>query len=191
MLNKEARTILDVGCGRGEPMSFINRHRQFYAVGADIFRPYLKKCKQQGIHDEYIQCDVRYLPFSSKSFDLVLCIEVLEHLRKDEGKGLLQELERVAKKQVLLSMPVGKFVQHAHDSNPYQEHKSSWFPSEFRGRGYIIRGSAIRLVGGSEGFLARLPQPLRVLRQVIWVFVSPLTYYSPRLAGWIVCSKSM
>ena len=36
-LDKDARTILDLGCGVGEPMEFINRKRNYRAIGIDIF----------------------------------------------------------------------------------------------------------------------------------------------------------
>ena len=38
-LDKSSKTILDVGCGKGEPMAFINRHGKFKVVGIDIFKP--------------------------------------------------------------------------------------------------------------------------------------------------------
>ena len=45
-LDKSAQSILDVGCGKGAPMKFINRARNFYVVGLDIFRPYLMEAKR-------------------------------------------------------------------------------------------------------------------------------------------------
>lgn len=36
-LDKESKSILDVGCGKGRPMAFLNRRHRFFAVGIDIF----------------------------------------------------------------------------------------------------------------------------------------------------------
>lgn len=54
------------------------------------------------------------------------------------------ELERVARRQVLLSTPVGKYEQHPFDGNPYQEHKYIWNPKNLRAiklRSVGFRGS--------------------------------------------------
>ena len=96
-LDKSSKTILDVGCGKGEPMAFINRHGRFKAVGIDIFRPYLVEARRKGVYHDLILGDVRFLPFKDKSFDAVICMEVLEHLEKEDGEKLLLELERVVK----------------------------------------------------------------------------------------------
>jgi SAM-dependent methyltransferase len=64
-LDKGAESILDIGCGKGEPMKFINRARNFYVVVLDIFKPYLLKAKKNSTHDDYVLCDVRYMPVSS------------------------------------------------------------------------------------------------------------------------------
>lgn len=88
-LDKTSRSILDVGCGKGQPMKYINRHKKYFTVGVDIFEPYINLCKEQQIHNEYILGDVRNLEFKNQSYDVVLCTEVLEHLTQAE----ISELE--------------------------------------------------------------------------------------------------
>lgn len=135
LIDKEAKTVLDVGCGKGEPMRFINRHKHYFTVGVDIFEPYLRECERQRIHNQHILCDIRNLPFRDKSFDVVLCLEVLEHLEREDGGKLLREMERTAKKQVILSTPVGKYKQVSYEDNPHQEHKHIWSPDEMQALG--------------------------------------------------------
>lgn len=121
-LDKNSRTIADVGCGKGEPMAFINRHRKFDVVGIDIFRPYLEQAKSRGVYQNLILGDVRHLPFRDKSFDAVICMKVLERLEEGEGEKLLSELERGVKTQILLSTPVGISEQDKvllQDGNPF------------------------------------------------------------------------
>src|SRR5262249_22604454 len=45
------------------------------------------------------------LPFRDASFDLVLCCEVLEHLPSGVLEGTVEELKRVARRYVLVSVP--------------------------------------------------------------------------------------
>jgi len=32
-MQKDVKSILDIGCGKGKPMEFINRHKQFHVTG--------------------------------------------------------------------------------------------------------------------------------------------------------------
>lgn len=191
MIDKGSKSILDVGCGKGEPMKFINRHKKFRTMGVDVFEPYIEACKAKQIHDEYLMCNICNLPFVDGSFDVVMCMEVLEHLEKEEGDKLIRDMERIARKQVILTTPVGKFEQEEQELNPYQKHRSSWLPAELKSRGYRIRGYGLPLVGGQEGFLARLPEPIQTGRRFVWVMASSFTYYLPELAGWMVCTKKI
>jgi SAM-dependent methyltransferase len=49
------------------------------------------------------QVSIYELPYKDNSFDLVICTEVLEHL--DDPQKALQEMVRVSKKYLLLSVP--------------------------------------------------------------------------------------
>jgi len=191
-LDKRGQTILDLGCGGGAPMRFINRHKHFYCVGLDIYRPWLSDAKSHERHSDYVMCDIRKLPIEEKSFDIVLCLEALEHLTKEEGRQLLKDMETIARRQVIITTPVGKFPQHpALNDNPYEEHTSSWRPVEFGLYGYKVRGYGLPLFGGAHGLLARLPEPLRSVRRVIWLLASTISYFVPAVAGWMVCIKQI
>jgi SAM-dependent methyltransferase len=184
------KTLLDVGCGKGEPLKFINRNDKYFAVGFDAFEPYLKRCQQAKIHSMYIQGDVRCLPFANHSFDVIICLEVLEHLERADGKQLLKELERVASRQIILSTPVGKYKQNVFDGNPHQEHKCIWDPDEMKANGYKVKGIGLRNLGGNAGVESKYSAPIRVLVNILWVLTSPLTHYFPNMAGDMVCIKS-
>lgn len=190
-LDRRAERILDVGCGKGEPMKFINRHKRFYTVGVDIFQPYIEECKKEGTHNEYVLCDVQNLPFQRKSFDIVLCMEVLEHLEREVGQKLLEAMEEIACKQVIISTPVGTYKQFSYDENPHQEHKIIWSPGEVRKLGYKVRGHGIRDIGGREGLISKLPRIIQPLGDIVWVVAGPLVRFFPRLSGDVVCIKKL
>ncbi len=188
-LDKKTRTLLDVGCGKGEPAQFLNRHGLYRFTGFDAFEPYLRQCRGEKIHDAYIQGDVRHLPFADNSFDTVMCLEVLEHLEKSDGDLLLRELERVASRQVILSTPVGIYEQAEFDGNPHQEHKYIWQPQQMKELGYSIRGIGLRNISGHAGVHSPHSVPVQVMINILWVLSSPFSYFYPRLAGDMVCVK--
>jgi SAM-dependent methyltransferase len=190
-IDAKVRSILDIGCGRGEPMRFIGRRMQLASVGADIFFPYLKECRTKRTHAAVIQCDVRYLPFRSDSFDAVLCMEVLEHMERDEGKHLLEEMERIARLQVILTTPVGYHEQTEYDGNPYQEHKHIWSPAALTRLGYRVVGHGVRGIGGWAGIQSPLPPILRPIVNVAWVMAGPVVRYFPALGGDMVAIKRL
>jgi len=188
-LDGDALTVLDVGCGRGRPMAFLNRRHRFFAVGIDIFRPYLLEAEALAAYDALVQGDVRCLPFRPCSFDIVLLIEILEHLETAEGLAVIKVMEQIARRQVLISTPVGQHEQHEYDRNPSQEHRHIWEPRELRALGYRIYGHGVRNLGGLSGVQSPLPRPLRPLMDFLWVAAGPLTHFRPEWAGNVVATK--
>ena len=54
------------------------------------------------------------LPFSDKSFDYVISVDMLEHVPENERQNVITELLRVANKQVYLAVPCGR-LSEIHD----------------------------------------------------------------------------
>ena len=140
VIDKNCKSILDVACGQGNPMRMIKKRMKVdYAVGVDIFKPYLDYCKKEKIFNKLITQDVRKIKFLEDSFDIVLLNEIVEHLTKKEAWELIKKAEKVAKYQVVIATPIGKSYHPAVDGNKYQLHKSAFYPKEFVKRGYKVK----------------------------------------------------
>lgn len=198
-VNKHSQNILDVGCGDGVAIGMlykILRNNMCY-TGVDIYQASLDaacdKAGQLNVSSEFILCDIHQLALERKTFDIVLCLEVVEHLEKEDGKVLIKKLDEIARKQIIMSLPVGKFDQDRVDEkdNPFMKHKSAWTPGEFRKNGFKVRGYGLPIYGGSNGSIANLPKPLVFLRQGIWIGTTIFTYFIPEKAGWMICVKNI
>jgi len=192
-LDGEAYSILDVGCGPGVPMYLLRKRRKVFTVGVDAFLRYLKSAQARRSHDAYILGDAHYLPFSDKSFDVVWCMEVIEHLEKEDGLDLIKAMEEIARRQVIITTPVGMYECGGNYGNPHQEHRCTWYPEEFRRSGYRVHLCGLRKLGplfeGDRGPLVRLLA--RPLGRLIWALSGILTAFLPKLAGDMVCVKNL
>jgi SAM-dependent methyltransferase len=102
------RVALDLGCAQGI-LSYFARKKGGFWVSADEDMTNLETAKDM-LETDLVQLSGEALPFKSQSYDLVLCLDYLEHVENDDG--VLQEIERVLKKggQLVLVTPhTGKF----------------------------------------------------------------------------------
>jgi ubiquinone/menaquinone biosynthesis C-methylase UbiE len=161
-----AERILDAGCGEGFVIGhLLQEHDQLTITGIDysleaievarqivpLVLPALSKARPEPFafaqHKPSRKVegkllfnvgDLREMPYSDNSFDLVVCLEVLEHL-PDPHKGL-RELRRVTSAHCLLSVPHEPFFRAinflrgkhmlAWGNDP--EHLQNWTARQFR-----------------------------------------------------------
>lgn len=108
----ERWSVLDVGCGPGHLLAALaNRRQKGIVVGIDFSGEAVKHCTREGL----AAClgTAEHLPFGDKSFDVVTCLETLEHT--EDPKAVLAECRRVARRSVIISVPPEMDIpQHSH-----------------------------------------------------------------------------
>ncbi len=136
----EIVSVLDVACG----LSFKSRYIPAQIrVGVDIHEPYFSHIESD-VPYVVVKYDVRKLReiFIPKSFDLVIAVDIIEHLTKDEGLELMRQCEEIARKAVIFETPKGYIPQNIdiqnHGGDEWQTHRSGWEPQEFEERGYNV-----------------------------------------------------
>ncbi len=131
-LTSDIKTVLDVGCGRGTFRVF----RNFNTTGIDIFRKSIEIARRNGNYKYLMIGDVSEMCFPDNYFDAVTCIEVVEHLEKPDAIKLIGNLERIARKKVIITTPWGFDDLPKGKENRYLEHQCGFEPMEFKQRGY-------------------------------------------------------
>lgn len=100
-------TVMDVGCGSGYLLSCLSRINSTHDyLGIDLCVPDLARA--DGSKVQYIQGDLltELEKTQDKSYDLVICAHVLEHL--SDPSLVLARLRRIAKKHLIIICPVEK-----------------------------------------------------------------------------------
>ena len=94
--------IVDIGCGEGYILRFLSAQLKGNLFGMDLYPEVLQVAKKN--HDVgFAAASIYQTPLKNKSVDAVLCLEILEHL--EEPKRALQEMVRVSRKYIILSVP--------------------------------------------------------------------------------------
>jgi len=162
------RSVLDVGCGI-RPQKVVATQRW---VGVDAFQPYL-----DSLAGEVICSDWRpaLRSFAPDSFDLVVALDFIEHLRRREGREFLTAAQRVGR-AVCIFTPLGPFPQRYVDGETdawgmgggyWQTHRSAWTPKDFEGWSIQVEAGFHTVDAKDEP----LPEPI----DAFWAVKSTLT----------------
>jgi len=180
-------TVLNIGCGTA-PLPLSKRPR--LAVGVDAYLPSLRISRGGGMHDEFVLADLRFLPFKERSFDCVLALDVIEHLEKWEGLALLDVIERIARKQVIILTPNGFLTKgDLEDGNPLQAHHSGWHVSDFEKRGYSVVGRrGLKILRGEHAEIRWQP---RIFWGLVAYLSQPFVRTRPELAFHLLARKGL
>ncbi len=136
--NIDGLIILDVAHGHGNWGYQIRTKKKGnpILIGLDIWVPHVEKVNQINIYDELILCDARNPPLRSKSIDIEIACEVLEHISLDKADSFLNGLEALYKNILIVSTPLGFLDQGIVYENPHEQHLSGWHEKELQDKNY-------------------------------------------------------
>jgi ubiquinone/menaquinone biosynthesis C-methylase UbiE len=105
-----AKRILEIGYGSG--VAFLNLHDKFSEIyGLDLISPSDRVTtlyQKLGIDVKLRKGDVLNMPYPNEFFDCVFAVSIFEHLKPDEQKTAMQEIQRVLRRggQLVYGVPV-------------------------------------------------------------------------------------
>ena len=85
--------VLDLGCGDGALLDHLQKHRSCSGYGVELADTNVQACVQRSVNVLQLNLDQGLTLFGDKSFDVVLQIDTLQHLRNAEV--MLRETARV------------------------------------------------------------------------------------------------
>ena len=91
----EGSRVLDLGCGNGELLAHLQTHRGCSGYGIEIADDNVLACAQRGVDVIQLNLEEGLAIFEDRSFDVVLQLETLQHLRNTEK--MLRETARVGR----------------------------------------------------------------------------------------------
>lgn len=101
--------VLDLGCGSGETLAYLRDRRQCSGYGIEIADANVLACEQRGVNVIQLNLEEGLAIFEDQSFDVVLQIDTLQHLRNTER--MLMETARVGR------IGIVSFPNFAHWAN--------------------------------------------------------------------------
>ena len=101
--------VLDLGCGDGAMLDFLQRTRGCSGYGIEISDANVLACVQRGVNVVQLNLDGGLTMFDDASFDVVLQLDTLQHLRNAET--MLRETARVGR------IGIAAFPNFAHWPN--------------------------------------------------------------------------
>lgn len=112
--------LLDAGCGTGR--NLVEFGASGRASGVDISPQAVEFCRRRGL-DAVSLSPLEDLPFASGEFDLILNIDVIEHV--DDDAAVLHELRRVAAPgaTLILTTPAYSWLWSAHDESHHHRRR--------------------------------------------------------------------
>lgn len=139
--------VLDLGCGVLQP--FAGRPPVARYLGVDGHKESVQYVSRRAMAMHGLVPDVLSV-FADKSWDVVLLLDVIEHLPKMAAEFAITAAKRIARKKVIVFTPDGYIPQEAFDyhglgTNPLQAHLCGFSEAEMQTLGF----KTVRLLNDS------------------------------------------
>lgn len=202
MQESKLKKVLDVGCGTGRLVEFLNKN-QFEAYGSDNSKIAIKHARKINRKNSIILASATKLPFADESFDLVTSISVIEHLTPRQAKKFILEVKRVLKQKGFIFLVTPNFatpIRLFHGKNWFgfkdPTHINFYTPFSLANLLKKYGFDKIKLLFKTDknvsydfefpGLLSKLPRPLKITL-IFLLFSSPFTFI--RNSFWISAQK--
>jgi ubiquinone/menaquinone biosynthesis C-methylase UbiE len=107
--NPKISRVIDVGCGIGDfTINLASRYSQLEKiVGIDFIQEPIEIAINNGKKYDninFIKTDLLDIPFEDKFFNILICINTIHHVHKDDFERAIKEFARVTDKYIILEI---------------------------------------------------------------------------------------
>lgn len=146
---RPGETVLDVGCGMGEPLARHLVDRGFGVVGVDASPTMIERCRARFPDAEWVVADMRELELGRR-FAGILAWDSLFHLAMDDQRGMFPRFASHARKGAPLMFTSGPEEGEAIGSYGQEPlYHASLSPSEYE-RLLATSGFAVRAYAAED-----------------------------------------
>lgn len=156
--------VLDAGAGTGANVELVSPLAGCHRVRAiDVAWPAVVACAARYDDVDVVQASVVRIPFDSEAFDLVVCMDVLQHLPRADVGAALAEMWRVLRPRGRLLLRTGAAFgqRHAAERDDWRLYRPRDLSSVVGGAGFhVLRTTHANSL---PGLWASVPRPWRRL----------------------------
>ncbi|OGJ42335.1 hypothetical protein A3I58_04065 [Candidatus Peregrinibacteria bacterium RIFCSPLOWO2_02_FULL_39_10] len=108
---KDNQILIDLGCGNGRFLHFIEKHRKIKYLGIDKSKKLIEKAKQTS-KEKFIEGDILKIPVGNNFADVVTAIASIHHIPSKELQGkAIHEIHRILKPDGIAIITVWNLYQ--------------------------------------------------------------------------------
>jgi len=161
----ETSLLVDLGSGV-RPNFFLGQET---TICVELFDGYMEYLKDFGTSSRLIIIKDDVLTFlqrqPNRSIETIVVTDLIEHLSRENGSTLINEIQRVVSKQALIVTPRGFMPQHVGEGdnegwgfigNVLQNHVSGWDIEDFRGWNKLISTRYYSEVNHPQGIIGAI-----------------------------------
>lgn len=130
-------SLLDVGCGEGSLLKMVaDAHPAAKLGGCELSETALRLCRETLPSCTFLKLDLERDDVVGLAYDVVLCVQVLEHLRDDVTA--LRKLHSLCRRAAIISVPGGKLDEHSRKNGHYRHYTKRDLVEKMRRVGFRV-----------------------------------------------------
>lgn len=117
---KNGERLLNIGVGDGQLEEKLYKRKKIEYYGSDITTEVLSYLRNKFSDYKFINSDINSLVFENCSFDSILLMEVLEHIKPTETFNVLKKINSLLKEngKLIISVPLFEGLEKMLPNNP-------------------------------------------------------------------------